>query len=442
MSFILWLIVAGGLFIVTALVGSFLKRLPLTAPLLYLAVGFGLGPAGMGLFHLDPLEQVGFLERITEVAVLISLFSAGLKLRMPLSEGRWFLPVRLAFLSMTLTVGLITAVGVLGFSLPLGACILLGAILAPTDPVLASDVQVENPEDRDLLRFSLTGEAGLNDGTAFPFVMLGLGLLGLHEIGVGGYRWLAVDVVWAIVGGIGIGSLLGTLVGHTVLYLRREHQEAVGRDDFLALGLVTLSYGSALLAQTYGFLAVFTAGLALRRVERWHTGEKPPQPVRVAAEAGQTEKVATAPETAPAYMAQAILSFNEQLERSAEMVVVVLLGAMLSTVPLATPALWFAPFLFLIIRPAAVWLGLLGSQISRVQCNLIAWFGMRGIGSIYYLMYALRHNLPDDLARQLIVLTLATVATSIVAHGMTATPLMDYYQRRLGRPVLGGSKTR
>ena len=139
---------------------------------------------------------------------------------------------------MTITVGFVALIGVVGFNLPLGAAVLLGAILAPTDPVLASDVQTEHPWDVDCLRFSLTGEAGLNDGTAFPFVMLGLGLLGLHELGEFGWRWLAIDVLWAIVGGLGIGSLLGNLVGRFVLYLRREHKEAIGTDDFLALGLI------------------------------------------------------------------------------------------------------------------------------------------------------------------------------------------------------------
>jgi NhaP-type Na+/H+ or K+/H+ antiporter len=168
---------------------------------------------------------------------------------------------------MTLTVGMITLVGAFLLHLPWGAAILLGAILAPTDPVLASDVQVATPGDRDRLRFSLTGEAGLNDGTAFPFVMLGLGLLGLHPLGACGWRWLAVDVGWAVLGGLAVGGVLGTLVGRLVLYLRRAHQEAVGRDDFLVLGLITLSYGSALLLHTYGFLAVFAAALALRRIE-------------------------------------------------------------------------------------------------------------------------------------------------------------------------------
>src|ERR671914_1673776 len=132
---------------------------------------------------MDPVRWPGLLERLTEFAVIVSLFTAGLKLRLPLSEKRWRLPLRLASVSMALTVGLIAAVGVLGLGLPLGAAVLLGAVLAPTDAVLASDVRVEHPADRDKLRFSLTGEAGLHDGTAFPFVMLGLGLMGLHELG-------------------------------------------------------------------------------------------------------------------------------------------------------------------------------------------------------------------------------------------------------------------
>ena len=198
----------------------------------------------------------------------------------------------------------------------MSATVLLGAVLAPTDPVLASDVQVDHPTDGDRLRFSLTAEAGLNDGTAFPFVMLGLGLLGLHELGAGGWRWWTVDVAWAIGAGLVVGTLLGTLVGRLVIFLRREHREALGLDDFLALGLITLSYGVALLIHAYGFLAVFAAGLALRRIERRHAGEgEPPPAVEVAMAGENAEREATDPDTAPAYMAQAVLGFTEQLER-------------------------------------------------------------------------------------------------------------------------------
>src|SRR3954453_12340657 len=374
-----------------ALAGSVLERMPLTTALLYLAVGVALGPGLLGLIRVDPIEQSALLERVTEVAVLISLFTAGLKLRTPLTDGRWHLPVRLALGSMAITVGLVTLVGVAGLGLPLGAAVLLGAILAPTDPVLASDVQVENPGDQDRVRFSLTGEAGLNDGTAFPFVMLGLGLLGLHEIGPLAWRWLAVDVVWSVVGGLTIGGLLGTLVGYLVIYLRREHKEAVGLDDFLALGLIALAYGVGLLAHTYGFLAVFAAGLALRYIEMRANREEPPADGGGMPREGGEQEIATHPAKAPAYMAQAVLGFNEKLERITEVAVVLLLGGMLTTRYLHPEALWFVPLLFLVIRPLSVALGLIGSHSAGTQRQLMAWFGIRGIGSLYLLSSPIHH---------------------------------------------------
>jgi NhaP-type Na+/H+ or K+/H+ antiporter len=442
MSFTAGFLIAGLVFVTMALSASVLKRLPLTTSLLYLVLGGVLGSFGYQWIRFDPLGQSVFLERLTEVAVLISLFSAGLKLRLPFSEGRWHIPVRLAFLSMTLTVGLITLAGVYGLGLPWGAAILLGAVLAPTDPVLASDVQVEDASDQDRVRFGLTGEAGLNDGTAFPFVMLGLGLLGHHALGAGGWRWIAVDVVWATVGGIGVGALLGTLIGKLVLYLRRMHREAVGLDDFLGLGLIALSYGAALLIHTYGFLAVFAAGLALRHIESrssegappadvaavsggYEAGEEPGEKVRETAEA-----LATDAEKAPAYMAHAVLSFNEQLERIVEVGVVVLLGAMLSWRYISVDALWFAPLLFLVIRPLTVELGLLGTSAAPLQRRLIAWFGIRGIGSLYYLSYAIAHGLEPHLAHRLAAITLPIVAVSVVVHGISVTPLMRFYSRR------------
>ncbi|MDQ4077007.1 MAG: cation:proton antiporter, partial [Chloroflexota bacterium] len=315
MIFNLWFVIVGGILIAMALANTKLSRLPLSTAMLYLALGFILGPVSLGLFRVHPVEHSAFLERLTEIVVIISLFSAGLKLRTPLRDGRWRLPVRLAFLSMTITVALIALAGTTLLHLPLGAAILLGAVLAPTDPVLASDVQVKHPEDRDRLRFALTGEAGLNDGTAFPFVMLGLGLLGLHELGTWGLRWVLVDVIWAITAGLAIGWVLGTGVGRLVIYLRREYKETVGTDDFLALGLIALAYGVALLLHAYGFLAVFAAGLALRRVERLHSGDKPTKPVAALAAVGEAEELATDPKQAPAFMAHAVLGFSEQLER-------------------------------------------------------------------------------------------------------------------------------
>ena len=177
MSFAVWALVVGAILLAMALLGTLLERLPLSPGILYLAIGYALGPAGWALMAPDPLVHSVALERMTEAALLISLFSVGLKLGVSLRDKRWYLPLRLALPSMVLTVACVAAIGVFLLGLPLGAAILLAGILAPTDPVLASDVQVEDASDRDRLRFSLTAEGGLNDGAAFPVVLLALGVL-------------------------------------------------------------------------------------------------------------------------------------------------------------------------------------------------------------------------------------------------------------------------
>jgi NhaP-type Na+/H+ or K+/H+ antiporter len=426
-----WFLVIGALLIFMALASSAVKRLPVSTAMLYLFIGVALGPPGANLIRLDPIDHSALLERITELAVIISLFSAGLKLRAPLADKRWRLPVRIAVGSMVITVGLVSLAGIFLLGLPVGAAILLGAILAPTDPVLASDIHVENPGDRDRVRFGLTGEAGLNDGTAFPFVMLGLGLLGLHELGALGARWVTVDVLWAVSAGIGSGWLLGSLIGRLVIYLRRVHREALGLDEFLALGLMTLSYGTGLLIDSYAFLSVFAAGLAMRRVEHRFTGDRPVETVVANSQIGGLADTAADPKTAPAYMAWAVLSFNEQIERIVEVGVVLLVGGMLSLGYFSWEALGIAALLFLVVRPLSVHVGLIGSDASALHRNLMAWFGIRGIGSIYYLTYAIRHDLSVELAQRLTALVLTVVAASIVVHGVSATPLMEFYNARL-----------
>ena len=453
--------VIGALLIAITLGNSFIARLPLSASMLYLLVGVGLGPVGWGLVVLDPFElDTVLIERLTEVAVLISLFTAGLKLDLPLRHPRWRLPLRLATLSMVLTVGMVTALGHWLLGLPLGAAVLLAAILAPTDPVLASDVQVSGEGDRDRLRFGLTGEGGLNDGTAFPFVMLGLGLLHLHDLGAWGWRWLAVDMAWAVAAGLAIGYALGTLVGRAILVLRTRHREALGADEFVALGLVALAYGVALLCDAYGFLAVFAAGLAMRRLKPVHLE----RPLTAAANANAdanadadadadknlshpdftADKAAGRPASAPSSPAgedadpqqqprqlmRAVAQFNVALEHVAEVVVVLVVGALLAWVQWDWRMAWFVPVLFLLVRPLAVFAGLAGTPVAHSQQRLMAWFGIRGIGSIYYLAYAINHGLEAELARQLLSITLTVVVASIVVHGISVTPLMQRYEAR------------
>ena len=431
-AFNLGALIIGLLLIIMTMGSSFVSRLPLSAAMLYLGAGIAIGPLGLGLVRLDALENRVLLERVTEIAVLISLFTAGMKLELLVDDRRWRIPVQLATVSMILTVAAVTVLGVYGLGLSLGASVLLGAILAPTDPVLASDVQVSDPSDRDRLRFGLTGEGGLNDGTAFPFVMLGLGLLGVHELGEGGWRWWTVDVLWSVTGGLGLGYLLGTLVGRAIIYLRVRHKEALRSDEFIALGLVSLTYGAALLCHTYGFLAVFAAGLALRRIDvhKDAASAKPPtDESNLAAELSPDEKAASGPE-APANLMNSVQRFNSQLESFVEVGIVLAVGVLLATVDFEWDVLWFVPVLFLLIRPLAVFAGLLGTQVRGSQRNLISWFGIRGIGSLYYLLYAINHHIEPALAERLLSITLAVVVASVIAHGISVTPLMTHYEAR------------
>jgi len=422
MTFALWLAIGGALLILTALGGSMLSRMPVSTSMLYLLAGLAVGPLGLALAAPSLDQHSRLIEHLTEVIVLLSLFTSGLKMSVGLSDKRWFPPLRLALVSMLVTVALITCVGVWVLGLPLGAAVLLGGILAPTDPVLATEVQVEHPADRDQLRFSLTGEGGLNDGTAFPVVMLGLGLLGVHEIGEWGWRWWAVDVLWATLVGVGIGAALGIGLGRLVLHLRHHHRVAEGYENFLALGLIGLSYGLAVLAYGYGFLAVFAAGLALRYTAQERTTM-----------ASATETAAQG-DAAAAEMAHAVTSFNEQLDRIGEIVGVAVVGMLLWAVPWDAAAWWFVPLMLLAVRPISVIVGLAGSKrTSRTQRGLIAWFGIRGIGSLYYLSYAINHGLPAAHVPTLTALTFAVVVSSIVLHGVSVTPLMARYRRRRGR---------
>jgi NhaP-type Na+/H+ or K+/H+ antiporter len=434
-AFTLGCLIVGALLIAMTLGGSYLRRLPISAAMLYLGVGMAIGPWGIGLLTLDALQNVTLLERLTEIAVLISLFTAGMKLELPLRDKRWRIPLQLASVSMLVTVAAVTAIGVWLLKLPLGAAVLLGAILAPTDPVLASDVQVSNVGDRDRLRFGLTGEGGLNDGTAFPLVMLGLGLLGLHGLGDWGWRWWVVDVVWAIAGGIGLGLLMGKLVGHAVLYLRMRYREAIGSDEFIALGLIALTYGLAIVCHTYGFLAVFAAGLALQRVgdQLPAATSRHPDPAPVGASADEQALCDASGPEAPAKMMSAVLQFNSQLERFLEIGIVLALGALLATVTFRSEVLWFVPLLFLVVRPLAVGAGLLGTNVVGSQRQLMAWFGIRGIGSLYYLLYAINHDLRPALAEQLLSITAAVVVASVVLHGLSVRPLMQRYEARKAR---------
>lgn len=424
----------GGLLLVMGLTFTVLKRSPITAAIIYLAVGLVVGPSVFNLFHFNPLKEAALLEALTEVAVLISLFAAGVKMPVPFSLVRWRAPILLATVSMTVTVAMVAAFGHYVLGLPLGAAVLLGAILAPTDPVLATDVQIRHPGDRDQLRFTLTCEAGMNDGSAFPFVMLGLGLLGLHNLGDFGLNWVLVDVLWATLGGMAIGIGAGVALARFGWKLRRVPHQHELLDDFLGLGLIGVVYGLAVILHAWGFLAVFFAAVALRQTER-----KLAKATRAALDehAPSQETVAIAaespagpdPEPLPT-VSQGALIFKEHLERLSELVLILLLGGSMFLNSWSWNAVWLALFLFVVARPLSVFIGLLGTRTTWPMSGMTGWFGVRGIGSLYYLMYAIQHGLPEPLALQLIQLTLIVVTLSILLHGISVKPLMGRFWRR------------
>lgn len=328
-----------------------------------------------------------------------------------------------------MTVGLVTALGYFVLGLPLGAAVLLGAIVAPTDPVLATDVQIRHADDRDRLRFILTCEAGINDGSAFPFVMLGLGLLGLHAIGDLGLRWVIMDVLWATFAGIAIGVTLGYGLGRLVWKLRRKRREHKLLDDFLGLGLIGLVYGLSVHVVAWGFLAVFFAAVALRQTELKLSGDYPESPQRLHTGKTQAHNAAGHPATQPERTSEGSLIFGEHLERLSEVILILLMGGMLFINSWSWQAVGFALFLFLVARPVSILVGLLGTGTPWKIRGLVGWFGVRGIGSLYYIMFAIQHGLPENLAMPLLQITLIVVTLSILVHGTSVKPLMGRYWR-------------
>ena len=430
-----WFMLVGALMLVMGLTFTLLKRSAFTAAMIYLVVGMAIGPSGFNLFHFNPLKESALMEVMTEAVVLISLFAAGVKMPVPFSMARWRPPILLATVSMVITVALVAAFSYYALDLPLGAAVLLGAILAPTDPVLATDVQVRHPGDRDQLRFTLTCEAGMNDGSAFPFVMLGLGLLGLHDLGDSGLRWVMIDVLWATLASIAIGVLAGVALARLGWALRREPHQHVLLDDFLGLGLIGVVYGLTVMMHAWGFLAVFFAAVALRQTElklaraaRAALNEDlerhPTAPGALA-----TEDATQAPESVQT-VSEGSLVFKEHLERLSELVLILLIGGTLFLNSWTWEAIGLGLFLFVVARPLSVLAGLMGTGTAWRLRYMTSWFGVRGIGSLYYLMYAIQHGLPEPIALRMIQLTLVVVTLSIFLHGMSVKPLMGHFWRR------------
>jgi len=404
-----WSLLVGAVMLVAALGKGPLKRFPVSLPFLYLLTGAAVGPWGLKLLNVNVFDNTKLVETLTEIAVVVSLLSAGLKLD-PSWRHLLRTPIPLATGTMLLTIAAVTAIGVFFLGLPLGAAVLLGAMNSPTDPVLASEVQVKHHNDTDQLRYALTGEAGFNDGAAFPFIMLGLGLLGLQEIGEFGWIWFAKDLLWATFAGLGFGWLCGWAISRMASWLKDTSDEPAVSEELLTLGMIGLAYGGALLIHSYGFLAVFTSGVAMR----FYADSK-------------DEDVHSAD------LMKSVTSINEQAGQLLEVACVVLIGAMLSNHWSIGSHWWLAIVLFFILRPVAVAIGLSFCKLDLSKKTLIGFFGIRGIGSVYYLCYAIDHDFVSPDARLVADVTFAVIACSLLIHTNAASIIMAFYRRQQTR---------
>jgi len=361
---------------------------------------------GLAAFHLvpgmpqtpSPVEAPALWERTSELVVIIVLFATGLRIDEIPAYRRWRPTIRLLAVSMPVSIAAVALLGVGFVGMSAAGAVILGAVLAPTDPVLAGDVQVGPPLEggEHPVRFTLTTEAGLNDGLAFPFVALGLVIAadGLNP-SAWGLTWLLQDVLYRVGIGAALGALIGWALGRILFTGRFGTALADTGPGVIALAGVLICYGAVELAEGYGFIAVFVAGLVCRRVEAEHLFHR------------------------------RLHNFSEAIEQAITAVLLVLLGSIL-------PALW--PYLdwqhavlglglLLVIRPLSAWLCLLGTDLVGRERAVTAFFGVRGVGSIYYLGYAARHgNLAE--AGQAWALVAFTILASSLLHGLTARPLV------------------
>jgi NhaP-type Na+/H+ or K+/H+ antiporter len=397
--------------LLAGLLPRLLERRPLSMPIIFLGLGMVIFALPTGLPDPDPLRYGDLAEHLTEVGVIVALMGAGLKLDRPIGWRAWASTWRLLAIAMPLTIGVTALLGWWWAGLVPATALLLGSALAPTDPVLASDVQVgvptEDEESEDEVRFALTSEAGLNDALAFPFVYAAIAMATVGADPAGwALKWLAVDVGYKIGVGLAAGLLIGWLLGRLFFRSRSEtFRLAKHAEGFVALAATFLAYGVAEVLGGYGFLAVFVCACSIRASERSHEYH------------------------------QVLHDFAEQIERLLTVLLLLLFGgAVVGGLlgPLTWPAALLGLAVVLLVRPAAAWLALRGAPGAPKEKLVIALFGIRGIGSIYYLSYAVA--VADFPRADLAWATVAfVVIVSVVAHGIAATPVMARLDRRRDR---------
>jgi NhaP-type Na+/H+ or K+/H+ antiporter len=401
-------VLAGIAMLLATVLPRLLRRAAASPALVFTVAGIAAGALPVAP-PIDLEASLAWIEHATELCVIVSLMGVGLALDRPLTLRGWASTWRLLLIAMPVFIAL-AAGGALLMGLPLATALLLGAVLAPTDPVLATDVEVgeptSDPASEDEIRFALTSEAGLNDGLAFPFVHAAL----LLVAAAGSLDWVGGWLAWELVGKVVVGVACGLGVGILFAYLAfrapvPELRFAETADAVVALAAVFLSYGLTEMIGGYGFLAVFSAGMAMRGRAREHDFHR------------------------------ASHSFITRFERMLTMGLLLGLGYAVGgglLEAMTWPMALFAFAAVLILRPIAGGVAMLGARIPRTDRRAIAFFGVKGIGSLYYLAYALgQEQFPD--AQVLWPAVALTVLVSIVVHGVSATPIIRRIDRRMGR---------
>lgn len=406
--YILVLTGAGFLIALVAWLPLALRRVPLSLPIVCIALGAALFSLPGARLVPSPLDHPEFTERFAEFVVIIALMGAGLKLDRPFGWRRWEVSWRLILVTLPLSIAAITLLAGTWMGLAWPVALLLAASLAPTDPVLAADVQVGPPKsgEEDEVRFGLTSEAGMNDGAAFPFVHLAIALSLAAATGEPwAAKWLSYNVLWEIGAGVAGGWLIGRAFGWVTFRIPAETKLAQTGDGLIALSATFVSYGLTEIIHSYGFLSVFVTALTFRAAHRSHDFHREMHDV------------------------------TEQVERLAMMVLLLLFGGALAKgllSGLAPGDVAAALVILLFIRPATGLLGLLGLQASWSEKLTIAFFGIRGVGSIYYLAYGLNH-MEIEGAERLWAIAGMVILVSILMHGLTVTPIMRLIDRKHGR---------
>lgn len=409
-TYILALTLIGFAALSMAWIPELMRKINISYSILYLLLGVVIYSLFEDLPWPDPLWQEEFTVHFTELVVIISLMGTGLKIDNPFDFRIWNAPLRLIFITMLIFIGLGTALGYWGFGFDIASAVLLGAVLAPTDPVLASDVQVGPPnvsEEDDDVRFALTAEAGMNDGMAFPFTWLAIVLAisaGTGEPWLA--EWLGRDVIYRIVVGVLIGYGMGRLLAYLFFELPERLQLPGVRVGFVALSATLLVYGLTEIVYGYGFVSVFVTAITLRSFESTHE-----------------------------YHAE-LHHFTHQVERILLAVILILFGGSLTSGILdeLTWQMALGGILFVfVIRPLTGVLGLIGSSLTRKEKAAVSFFGIKGVGSFFYLAFAI-NKVTFQHEAELWALVAFVVLVSMVVHGLTASLTMKQFNLRyIGR---------